>query len=110
MAVSPVLPEVLFVVTDAGSPNHYMAIVSPGEATLWTSVENDGAIIGVNVFVQPPQHIQHTVYGASRLTRASTQVRHCMKRAIQVRRPVHQQQRLCHLSLIEGMRPTRSAT
>ena len=43
MAVSPWFQSVLFVVTDAGSPNHYLAVVSPGGATQWTSIEAGGA-------------------------------------------------------------------
>ncbi|MBZ5536977.1 MAG: hypothetical protein LAO31_13575 [Acidobacteriia bacterium] len=43
MAVSPLRPDALFNVTDAGSPNNWMAIVSPGHATQWTLVESQGA-------------------------------------------------------------------
>lgn len=43
MAASPMRPDGLFCVSDAGSPNHWLAIVSPGGATQWTQVEGQGA-------------------------------------------------------------------
>jgi hypothetical protein len=43
MAVSPLRPDALFCVSDAGSPNHWMAIVSPGNPTQWTQLEFQGA-------------------------------------------------------------------